>query len=271
MIRQILFAAFSVALLQVGGMGVLTRAGVSAPNCGGPVQNAVSCWTMETDEGTGTVFVDRSGNHNDVNVGIPANFTWTNTAGFSGYRPDFELSAANAQATSAAFTNFDGSTGFSVAGWIARDSAFYNTTYISTLNLGDLDEGWDLGDNSKLVAFELVNSGPGSNYIFVQSNVEIATGSPQCVVVTWNPDIPTAGAKKAAGVSIYQSGTLITSVTNVQDTLTGSAAGGLAPFIGQRSNGTQPSGMVQAAWSVFHYVMPPTGLNSVAAFCASIP
>jgi hypothetical protein len=245
-------------------------AGGPANPCGGPIPGAVFCLPMNTTvDGTGAVFHELASGDN-VTVATPANFAWS-PAGFSTNVPTFSSSPAGAEAASATPTNFDGSSPFTIALWITRNTAFSNITYISTINLASNLQGWDFGDASSLLNFSLVSSVPGGNYINVQATTTITSGSPQCIVVTWNPDVPTVGAKKAAGVTFYQ-GTSVIPNSALSDTLTGSAVGGTPPFIGQRSNGTQPAtSLAETAIFIYPFLLPATGPNSVASFCASTP
>jgi Concanavalin A-like lectin/glucanases superfamily len=228
MIRRLLFALLLTALPQVGGMGVLTRAGGGAAVCPGAT---VACYPM--NEGTGAIFHDLSGNHNDVTVGTPANITWGTTTMFGGLinAPTFNGSVAGAVAGSVGLTNFNGTVPFSVSVWYENESCVAAPFVVSTINPSVNSQGWGLAFTQNgpqcEVQFLIINNYPG-NAINTVYGFDGEENGAHNFIETYD------GSGHAAGVTMYQDG--IQRIYNVTyDSLTAPASSGLALSIGGMS------------------------------------
>jgi hypothetical protein len=246
-------------LLQINTGGRRKVYGTSYNAC------LVSGWPM--NEGSGLTLHDVTSNANTYTLGsVGAGSTaaqWQTNTGFSGTTLLFKQAAgasAYGSAASTSLLNFSGTQPFSVAAWIYTTNTTSEMALVSTLNVSNNYQGWELqrqsNGNTLRPAFFLINSYP-SNAIAVygigSGGVGLPTSSVVYVSATYD------GSKSASGVHIYVNGVEEGAYGVPANSLTSNSTGsGLAPKIGARSDGSDSLDSVIADVAVYNCVPSTT-------------
>jgi hypothetical protein len=219
-----------------GSDGTHTHTATPTITVGNINQGLVECWAGT--DGSGATFADDCGTSN-IQTLQTGTLTWGTNAGLPGSTATFSPFAFTSGANDTA-TNFDGTTPFSVSAWIwPTGTVTGSPAIVSTLNPAANFQGWELQlsptGSSWWVSALIVNTYP-VNAIQVVSSSSLTNNALHYVVMTYD------GSRTAAGMKIYIDGVASPSYTVDADSLTATAASGINPSIGARTNGSVPFG-----------------------------
>jgi hypothetical protein len=199
-----------------------------------PTLNLVDNW--QSQDGSGTTLANTGSD--STNSAATTSVTWVSATGFTGNVATYNGTSSLATATSAASTNFDGTTPFSVCAWINVSSYAFNAAFIADNLNSTATTGWGLGifgttsgTAGRIIADVMSASGNG---IFMQTTAATipATGTLNLACMTYD------ATKTAAGTLVYVNGS-VAATTASQNNLTGSIASGQSVMLGESRFGGQ--------------------------------
>lgn len=249
---------------QIGPYGVFNPnaqsigGGVQNPSSSPPVFTGIAAWKM--DEGSGLVLHDAIGT-NTANINLAASVVWTPNIIKAGVTSPVWSGTGFGLASSAALTNFDGTTPFSISIWFVYATVASEASLITTLDAaGGTFQGWEIAIEPTGVDFFLINT-------FPTSAIDAQSVSPWVVGNLYNIVCSYDGNRLAGGVRTYVNGVSL-AVSPATDTLNATSANGLPVRFGARNNGSQPVTFPMAYAEIWTFVL---SAGTVAANYAAGP